>query len=72
MNSTPYHTRILEALSQLLNVAVFNGDSDEMLSSRSHRERWKLEAWIDWLFGQGHCKEAYEWEKANYLHRRTT
>jgi len=62
----PYKTRILEALSQLVNVAVYNGESDEMLSSRSYRQSWKLEKWIDWWFGEGHCKECYEWEKAHY------
>lgn len=63
---TSYRSRVLEAISQLINVAVFNGDSDEMLSSRAHRQQWKLERWIDWWFGAGHCKEAFEWERANY------
>lgn len=61
-----YRSRVLEALSQLINVAVFNGESDEMLSSRAHRQQWQMEAWLDWWFGKGHCKEAYEWEKLHY------
>lgn len=61
-----YRSRVLEALSQLVNVVAFNGESDEMVSSRAYRERWKLEPWLDWWFGKGHCREAYEWERAHY------
>ncbi len=41
---TSYRLRVLEAISQLINVAVFNGESDEMLSSRAYRQQWKLES----------------------------
>lgn len=55
-------TRILSCFSQLINVVIFNGHEDEMVSSRSHREKWQLEWWLDLVFGAGHCKESYEWE----------
>lgn len=63
----PYWTVVLEATSQWINAVFFRAkDADEMLSSRAHRQQWKLETWIDWWFGAGHCKEAFEWERAHY------
>jgi hypothetical protein len=62
-----YFQKILEALSQLINVVIFNGDSDEMLSSRAYRSNWfKMEAFLDLVFGKGHCRESYYWEKEHY------
>ena len=56
-----------EALSQLLCVLLVNGDADEMLSSYAWRTQNKtLIGWLDWLLGSGHCRESYEWERANY------
>jgi hypothetical protein len=45
-----------DALSQLGNVLFFNGDPNESISGRSHRQRWKLESWIDAVLGKDHCK----------------
>jgi hypothetical protein len=62
-----YIQRILEALSQLINVVFFNGDSDEMLSSMAYRTNWFwLEGWLDFFLGKDHCREAYYWEKEHY------
>lgn len=62
-----YRSRLLEALSQLLNVVAFNGESDEMLSSRAYRMKWgTMQWWLDLVFGRGHCKESFEWERLHY------
>lgn len=63
---TTYWQRIKEWLSTGINVVVFNGDSDEMLSSRAYRCHWKLAVFLDYLLGKNHCKESYEWEKEHY------
>jgi hypothetical protein len=61
------YTRTLEALSQLINVVLFDGDSDEMLSSRAYREHWtRVEWFLDSILGKGHCREAFEWEREHY------
>lgn len=60
------------AASQLLNT-LLGGWSDESVSSRSWRmsmrsRRWAaMRALIDWLFrpfGPGHCREAFNYERA--------
>lgn len=58
-------TRTLACLSQLLNVVVFDGHEDEMLSSRAHRESWRMEVYLDMLFWwqPEHCRQSYEWEQ---------
>jgi hypothetical protein len=64
---TTYSQRVREWISTGINVILFNGDSDEMLSSRAWREQWvRMIYWLDWAFGQGHCRESYEWEKQHY------
>jgi hypothetical protein len=64
---TTYAQRIRELLSTGINVILFNGDADEMLSSRAYREQWSaMVGWLDWLLGAGHCKESYEWEREHY------
>ena len=56
-----------EAVSQLLCVLLVNGDADEMLSSYAWRtQNLFLIGWLDWIFSAGHCKESYDWERANY------
>lgn len=59
--------RTKEALSQVLCVVLMDGDADEMLSSYAYRTNNRgLVACLDWLLGQGHCKESYEWERSHY------
>jgi hypothetical protein len=66
-------TRLLAAISQVLCVLFVDGDEDEMLSSYAHRTNNRgLIAWLDWLLGQGHCKESYEWERSHYNVERFT
>jgi len=65
MNLRPnYLTRLGDATSQWLNVALLNGDANESISGRAHREGWKTaERIIDWLLrplGPDHCRTAYE------------
>jgi hypothetical protein len=65
----PYLHRILDALSQLGNTVLLNGDANESISGRAHREGWQLEnhGWrrveriIDALFfwESDHCYWAY-------------
>ena len=60
-------SRFLESLSQCLCVVLVNGDADEMLSSYSWRtQSTTLIRWIDWMLGDGHCRESYEWERQHY------
>lgn len=65
-------TRTLAAASRLINAVVFDGDDREMLSSRAHREGWKLEWYLDKLFfwQDQHCKASYEWEKSRWTHKQ--
>ena len=64
-----YLHRCGDALSQLINVAVFlSKNPNESLSGRSYREKhhwfWgKMETVINWLFlwfHKEHCKKAHE------------
>ena len=60
--------RTLEALSQLLNVVLFGGRPDEMLSAKMHRKRaagcrvcrvaCRLLDWLTWE--RDHCESAYQ------------
>lgn len=63
MSRPHYLLRLGDALSQLLNVAILNGDANESISGRAHREGWKTaERIIDTLFrpiGSAHCRTAY-------------
>jgi hypothetical protein len=39
----PYLHRVFDALSQLGNTVLLNGDANESISGRAHREGWQLE-----------------------------
>ena len=57
-----YLVRLFDALSQVLNVLVLNGDANESVSGRAHRLEWNtIEALIDTLFfwEPDHCYWAY-------------
>lgn len=61
-----YVTRVGDATSQLINVAILFGDNaNESVSGRSHRLKDKSKAWswvnasIDYVFDQDHCERAY-------------
>jgi len=61
-----YVTRVGDASSQLVNVALLWGDNpNESVSGRSHRLKDKNKAWnwvnatIDYVFDQDHCERAY-------------
>lgn len=61
-----YVTRVGDASSQLVNVALLWGDNaNESVSGRSHRLKDKNRAWnwvnatIDYVFDQDHCERAY-------------
>lgn len=62
-DTTPRLHKIGDALSQLLNVGILPNHTDtnpnESTSGRSHRCGWKLERFIDAIFGRGHCAEAH-------------
>lgn len=59
--------QLLIALDQFLGtvVGLFIGGAwaDETLSSRAHREWPTVEAMLDTIFGQGHCRESFESER---------
>lgn len=61
-----YVTRVGDATSQLINVALLFGDNaNESVSGRSHRLKDQHKAWkwlnsaIDFTFDQDHCERAY-------------
>ena len=61
-----YVTRVGDATSQLVNVAVLLGDNaNESVSGRSHRLKDVSKAWgwvnasIDYVFDEDHCERAY-------------
>ena len=58
----PYLYRVFDAISQFVNVVLLNGDANESISGRAHRQGWKTaEALIDTLFflEPGHCYWAH-------------
>jgi hypothetical protein len=56
-----YHIRVLDAVSQLLNVLFLNGDANESISGRAHRSEWKAANLINKLifWEPDHCYWAY-------------
>ena len=70
MSLKPYLIRVGSATSQLANVIFLGGHPNESISGRSYRQDWWTERWIDFVFGKGHCKAAYDQDAidaANYL-----
>lgn len=67
MDTTPRIVKVLDALSQMANVALLPGHkgttANESISGRSHRCGWRLRHLIDALFfwerSPGHCERAY-------------
>lgn len=57
-----YLNKLMVATSCLAN-ALLGGKRYEMLSSRSYRCKWAIERPIDWVFGKGHCKRCFEFER---------
>ena len=53
-----------DAISQLFNVLIFNGDSNYSISGDAYAmKRELLRKFIDWLFSPieaDHCRKAYE------------
>lgn len=60
---TPRWVRAGDALSQFLNVLIFNGDPNYSISGDAYRfNRVWLRRFIDWLFSPfeaDHCRTAY-------------
>ena len=55
--------RAIDALSQMLNVVLLDGDANESLSGRCDRQEWKTaERIIDAVFWweSSHCRLAYQ------------
>lgn len=68
-----YLHRLGDALSQLGNVALLNGDANESISARSHREgKWGRVTAIDLILGEGHCRDSYiaDLERAIEMQKR--
>lgn len=66
-----YPKRVLIAVDQLANVALFFGQPDETVSARSYRLRahplWGLlQRTLDHVFWwqKNHCQQCYDWERA--------
>ena len=61
-----YVTRVGDATSQFVNVALLWGDNaNESVSGRSHRLKDKSKGWrwlnasIDYVFDENHCERSY-------------
>jgi hypothetical protein len=56
-----YYVRTFDAISQLLNVVLFNGDANESISGRAFRQNWPIEQIINnaIFWEPEHCKVAY-------------
>jgi len=73
MSRPSYLIRVGDALSQFGNVLLLNGDANESISGRAHREGWqrteriinRLLAWLE----PDHCRTAYlaDLERARVL-----
>ena len=52
-------------ISRAINYYFFAGDPDEMFSSRVHREGWRCEGYIDFIFfwQRAHCELCHRWER---------
>lgn len=63
MMRPPYWHRLLDATSQWLNVAIFNGDANHSISSDAYRlNREWLRKVIDAVFSRlepNHCEASY-------------
>ncbi|MDH0100120.1 hypothetical protein N7320_02170 [Stutzerimonas stutzeri] len=59
----PRWLRALDAVSQLLNVLLFNGESNHSISGDAYRfRRERLRRLIDWLFSPfepDHCRASH-------------
>lgn len=58
-----YLVRVGDAISQLLNTALINGDPNESISGRAYRQGWAIRVIIDaifWPFETEHCKKAFD------------
>ena len=54
--------RLLDSVSQFLNVALLNGDANESVSGRAYRENWSAAVKIIdtlFFFDPDHCRNAY-------------
>ncbi len=56
-----YYVRVFDAISQLLNVILLDGDANDSMSGRSFKESWRAEKVINFIFfwEPEHCKLAY-------------
>ena len=57
-----YLIRLLDSISQTLNVALLNGDANESISGRAYRENWATTVKIIdavLFFDPDHCRNAY-------------
>lgn len=53
--------RIGDAISQLLNVIIYNGSPNYSISGDAYRKnRKRVVAIVDFISYEGHCKAAYE------------
>ena len=57
-----YIIRLIDSLSQVINVALLNGDANESISGRAYRENWSAAVNIIdsvFWFDPDHCRNAY-------------
>jgi hypothetical protein len=70
-----YLVRLFDAVSQLANVLLLNGDANESISGRAYRSEWPAQKWINKLvfWEPDHCYWAYltDLERARELIKGT-
>lgn len=73
IDTRSYLVRVGDAISQLLNTVIFDGDPDESISGRSYRNfklgqsdnkiwiaTYYIAEWLFWIRDKGnHCRMAY-------------
>jgi len=58
----PWLIRLLDSVSQILNVLLLNGDANESISGRAYRENWAVAVRIIdavMFLEPDHCRNAY-------------
>jgi len=61
-------------VSRAINAYFFDGDVNEMFSSRVYREGWRCEKMLDRIFfwHNHHCRGAFLWERRKNVQKEKT
>lgn len=59
MKRRSYLIRVGDAISQLINTVLLNGEPNESTSARAYRCGWQAESIINFFLGKTHCRDAF-------------